>query len=294
MNQGGSKNGIGRRGAAYEREVVGISRVIIPPNQDRDEYLQHCYQCGTISMIARTNMDVVHDVAVDMDVMEKLNFPTDEKQLGSTVIWVNIPIYNRPVVVGILHNSDQMGTHIEENEFSFSRWNEQGQVSISGKARGSQIDIIAQSNSDTGGRLSINVSNVAGSAKLDVTVNGDFFMVANNGAFKFRDSLTLEITDGAADTKPTFLTVDKDKVEMRIQQTDAGFQFDKDTFQIGNGAEAVPLGETLESFLHTLIDTIAGSTTATSLGPQPLVNAAQILALKEKTAAFLSKYFKTQ
>lgn len=294
MNQGGDKNGISRRGLAYERGPVGISRVIIPVNQDREEYIQHCYQCGTVSTLSRNNLDIVHDVRVDINVMRSISFPDNSEKLGSTVVWVNLPIYNKPVVVGILHNSDEMGTQIEENEFSFSKWIEGGQVSISGKAKGGQIDIVAQSNSSTGGRLSINVSNRGGTAKFDVTINGDFFLTASNGNVKFKDSFNLSITDGKADTKKTFIEASNSQIESRIQEGTSGYKYTEKAFEIGSADEAAPLGESLESFIHSLIDVIASQTVVTSMGPQPLVNAAGITAMKSKTIEWLSTYLKIQ
>ena len=290
-----TNNSIRRRGASqYERDTIGISKVIIPPGMDRALYIEHCYQCGTVSIISRVNMDIIHDVNVDTSCLGRINFPDNSEELGSTVVVVNLPIYNSPVIVGVLNASDEMPEVLEEGEFSFSKFNESGQVSISGKARGGQIDIIAQSNSDSGGRMRVNVSNKSGTAVLDVVVNGAIMVKGTSIETKARDFHNISVTDGKEGTKRTFLDIDKDTVETRIQEGTSGHKFTEEGYEIGEATEAATLGDSLKDFTDALIDVIASQTVATSMGPQPLVNAAGITQMKQQTINFLSTYLKIE
>lgn len=287
-------NPVSRRGPVYEREPAGISRVIIPPGVDRERYIKHCYQCSTISMISRTNLDIVHDVQVDCNTLQQINFPNTTEELGSTVIWVNLPIYNTPVVVGVLYNSDQMGTQLKENEFNFTKFTPEGEVSISGKCSGSRVDVVAKSLTEKGGHLSINVSNKDSSSVLDVVVNGNFYLKSINSELSSRDSFSIEVQEGLPDSKPTYVRLDRDSIESRVKDSSSGYRVEEDKFTIGKGKEFAVLAHPLEEFLHSFIDTVATQTVATALGPQPLMNAAGISSLKSQTSTFISKYLKVE
>jgi len=288
------RNPVGRSGAAYERESVGIGRVILPPNTDRDIYIKNCYQCSTVSMISRVNLDVIHDVTVDTSVLERIVFPDTSEKLGSSVVWINLPIYNSPVIVALINNSDDMVDSLEENEFSFSRWDRDGQVSISGLARDGSIYITSQSNTNKGGRLKINVSNKNRTGILDVTVNGDFYLESKTAELKLQESFSVEVNSGIKEEKTTSLIVENDSIEGIVSESTSGFRVEESEFTIGKGNTRAVMGDEKEKFIHSLIDVIAGQTVATSLGPQPLVNAAGILKMKTETSKWLSSYLKIE
>ena len=275
------------------RQFCGVGRVIIPPKQDRTLYIEHCYQTSTISIVGRENLDIVHDVDIDPDILQRIVFPNDSTLLGSTIVWINIPVFNRPIVISLLNNKDEM-THLEEDYFSFIRDGADGTVSITGKAKGSQIDISAHSTTGKGGSIRINVGNYNNTGKLEVVVKGNLLTKGITSQTLLRDSYSLEINNGKKGTKSTFHKLDSKTIESRVQGGTSGYKVEEKVFEIGDASEKAVLANALDTFMSNLIDVIASQTVVTSLGTQPLVNAAGITAMKAQTKKWISTYLKIQ
>ena len=71
------------------------------------------------------------------------------------------------------------------------------------------------------------------------------------------------------------------------------FTIKTDSFNVGEATEPMTLADSLASLLSDLIDEIASSTTSTMLGAQPLLNAIQISAFKDRLDEIKSKTSKT-
>jgi hypothetical protein len=71
------------------------------------------------------------------------------------------------------------------------------------------------------------------------------------------------------------------------------FTIKTDSFNVGEATEPITLADSLANLLSDLIDEIASSTTSTMLGAQPLLNAVQILAFKNRLDEIKSKTSKT-
>jgi len=281
------------RKKGIEREYCGISTVIIPPNSDRAKHLKHCYQTATISMLGKENMDVVHDVDIDPSLLQRLKFPEDDESLGSYVVWVNIPILNRPIVVAILDGKDEM-SQIEEGEFKFMQDGEDGTVTIQGLARGAQINISANSSNGKGGSMRINVGNTNGEGTLDISVSGALLIDSITSRQVATVSHEIVVNSGKEGVGSTFINMTSDEIDSRIKEGTSGYSFTQEGFEIGNGTEKAVLANALKTFMESLIDVIASQTTVTSLGPQPLVNAAGISAMKAQVSTWISEYLKIQ
>jgi hypothetical protein len=71
------------------------------------------------------------------------------------------------------------------------------------------------------------------------------------------------------------------------------FTIKTDSFNVGEATEPITLADSLANLLSDLIDEIASSTTSTMLGAQPLLNAIQISAFKNRLDEIKSKTSKT-
>lgn len=282
-----------QRKRGFERNYCGISRVIIPPKLDRAIYIKHCYQTTSLSIIARENMDVVHDVDIDPSLLQTINFPDNEDLLGSSVVWVNIPIFNRPIIVAVLNNKGEM-SQLEEGEFNFLREGEDGTVLIQGLARGAQINISATSPSGTGGAMRINVGNSNGTGTLEVTVSGELLINSITSKQIATESHEFEVNSGEDGELSTFIKITDSEIESRVKEGTSGHKFTEAEYEVGDASESAVLANALKTFMDSLIDVIASQTTVTSLGPQPLVNAAGISAMKAQASTWISTYLKIQ
>lgn len=276
-----------------KRDVVGIGRVIIPANMDREDYIKQCYQTSTVSMVARENLDFAHNVEVDKTAIQNISFPVQKEEMGSTVVWVNLPFYDRPVIIAVLNTINEM-TSIVEGGFSLRKDGEDGSVAIEGNSNTASITINALSTTNFGGKMKISVGNFDKTGELDVTCNGSFILSSISTDIISQDYHKVVVYDGEEDSTETFYKITNEEIEARINETTSGYKFDEESFEIGDASSTAVVAEGLETFINDFIDQVAQSTVTTSLGTQPLLNATQITALKQNTSDFFSEYLKLQ
>lgn len=287
-----------KRKRFFERETVGIGRVILPAKQDREKFLTHCYQTCTISYISRENGgDIVHDVDIDPNILQDIEFPEDSDKLGSTVVWLNIPIFNRPIIVAKLNNKDDM-SQFDEGQFRIFRSFNGTSVGVIGRAKSGQLSINIHSDKkgefQKNGKMKINVSNIDGTAELDITVFGDISIGAKNIKQTYSESYEIQVTDNKVGTKSTNLKITNKSIESRVEESTSGYKYTKDDFILGDGSSTMPIAEEIEKLFHNILDELAKSQVTTAIGPSPLLNIAQLQALKKNTTKIFSKYLKIQ
>jgi hypothetical protein len=287
-----------KRKRFFERETVGIGRIIIPAKQDREVFLTHCYQTTTVSFISRENGgDIVHDVDIDPEVLSRIEFPENSDRLGSTVVWVNIPVFNRPMIVALLNNKDSMSL-LDEGQFNFLRSYKGTTVSISGRARSGNLTInvsSSQNGSDLrNGKMNIYVSNKDNTAQLDVKINGSLILDAIKGEQTFTESHEVVVSDFTVGSKKTNFKIENEQIESRIKEGTSGYKYDEESFELGDASKTAAFAEELESMFHGILDELAKTQVTTAIGPSPLLNVAQLQALKKDTTKFFSKYLKIQ
>ena len=104
-------NILGTKGIIGENLSSGVGFVIIPPGVDIEIYKEDCFASNTVS-ITGFDFGHIHNVPVDKEVMQTLEFPKRIGEMGSPVVFVNIPKHNVPVVVACLKNEkDVFKTH---------------------------------------------------------------------------------------------------------------------------------------------------------------------------------------
>jgi hypothetical protein len=283
-----------KRKTGFERKSAGIARVILPSGVDRDVYVKKCYDNSTLSILSRDSMDVNHKVEVDRSVLKEIRFPKNYKRLGSTVVWVKIPFHDKPIIVGILNSNNEL-TQMEENSFSFRKTGDKGTVYIEGTTTNkARIDMSVYSPTGDGGEMSIKIGNSSRTGEFNVVINGSFRIEGVKSSQSWSESYELVLWDGNEDNPKTIETRTNEEIESRIKETTSGHKYNEEEYVIGDGESTAVMAEALEAFQHSVLDELGKSTVTTSIGTQPLLNAAQIIALKQKTTDFFSKYLKIQ
>ena len=82
--------------------MSGIAYVIIPPNCDAAEYVERCYRNNTLSIAGGLETTAMHHVKVIHGVLDKIKFPNNRSEFGSSVFWVRESILNKPLIIGVL------------------------------------------------------------------------------------------------------------------------------------------------------------------------------------------------
>lgn len=94
-------NILGVNGIPAEGAAIGVGFVTIPPGIDIGQYKEDCFASNTIS-IAGFDFGHMHQIPVDEDVMQNIEFPNEVGGMGTTVLFVTIPKHGLPVVIASL------------------------------------------------------------------------------------------------------------------------------------------------------------------------------------------------
>jgi len=121
------------------RPVVGIAQIAIPGKVDRDAFVADCSNLEQV-FILTADGEFIHDVFISKDLMNWIEFPEDDRGLGSTVVYVNYAEHNKPIIVAVLSSQSDRG-FIGEGQFSMFRSFGNNSVGITGDAKSGSIGI---------------------------------------------------------------------------------------------------------------------------------------------------------
>ncbi|SHL14906.1 hypothetical protein SAMN05444266_102215 [Chitinophaga jiangningensis] len=269
---------LGRTPLLDLKYTVGIAYVAIPADVDRETYIRDCYRNYTISVWGDDG-SFMNRLPVSPEVMNHLEFPAAIDQLGSPVVYVTEESQSLPIIIARFPVADQMGD-AHEWAIKWSRSFEDAHVVIEGSPKNKNLSMSVDGGTVGGAMLWQVTGQQPG--QLAMAVNGDISCNASEGvSFKqqgmFR-STTVDRTAEEGDDSKTVV----------FEQYPGQNSFKGEKFIINNGEEPLVLGNKLKSFLSDLIDEISKTTVTTAIGQQPLLNATQIAAFKNKTDEFLS------
>lgn len=290
------------------RPTMGVGYVIIPSNVEREEFVDVCYKTNTLSILTEGSM-VFHNVLVDVDAMQSVEFPEEESPYGTPVIWASLNT-GQVFVVGVLIKKGQISKSQDEKSMRIIRADEKGSVSMNFDGVRHQIDLNVNS-IDGASRLNIVATDPKGESLIDFKVGGNFqLFVSNTISFYTNKKFEIVIFDEEVKEERTkFLYVFQEgftyedefgnkllinKDFMRIQHNSGKtFEINESAISLGSetsSAEKAVLGDTLKSILDELFDEIAKLTVNTPLGPSTVpINIAAFQQIKAKLETILSK-----
>lgn len=237
---------------------VGVGYVIIPNNEDREEYIRRVYKTGLLFILLEDG-GVVGNVPVSKSEINNIDFPQKESEIGSTVVWINKPHNNQPIIIGVLNKENEM-FDIDEKEFFY------GKEGVGFKGS-SKTKIIYINSSETQIKASKSILNKS----KDIKLEGSSKVGIITG-----EEVNIEIFDEKEKKVITFIKVKKKEGVSIVDE----FGNEINTLQMG--LELKNKKNSLKKIMDAIIDELAKSTTATAIGTQPLLNAMQITALKLK------------
>lgn len=274
--QGVSRNGISRK-----IHNVGIGYIMIPSNVVVEDYIENCYIRERVCLYIEQSGGMVKDCYISQQALRDIYFPESEDKLGSAVVYVADSFNQKPIVVATLSKEDETQL-LSEERFKIEKNYENNSVRIEGDAEKGILNIYVDDRNDygtinikvkgkDGGVLNIDTSdtvNINGDNDVNVTTTGEVNLKA--------------IDSVSGDTK----------CSVNINTSDVTIKPENE-LKIGEFTEPVALADTLADILDELIQQISSATTATMLGPQPLINAAAIAAIANKLDTIKSKTTKT-
>ncbi|NIG54743.1 hypothetical protein [Chitinophaga sp. Cy-1792] len=269
---------LGRTPLSDLKYAIGIAYVAIPTDIDRELYIQDCFRNHTISVWGDDG-SFMNRLPVSPEVMNHLEFPATVDKLGSPVVYVTEESQSQPLVIARFLASEQMGDNTEW-DMKWSRTLEDAYVDIHGSPKNRNL-VLSVNGGEAEGTMMLLV-NGKQNGQLSTMVKGSMVCSTSEevsfrqqGAFR---STTVDRTAESGD----------DSKAAVFEQYPGQNIFKGEKFIINSGEEPLVLGNKLKSFLSDLIDELSKTTVATAIGQQPLLNATQIAAFKNKTDDFLS------
>lgn len=283
-------------GIERERYPVGIAYVCIPSNIKREDYITGCIRSGKLGLFFDTG-DFVWDVPVDTDKLERVIFPEKYGDLGSMVVWVNVPKHNVPIVIGIISKDDDFHSY-EYGQTTLEKDSSAGSASVVVDEKG-QILITAKSfDPESAPRIITRLGSFDIPGDFQTTIFGvkADYVIGSVYQSATKD-FTWVVQDQAIDELQSSITFKKgegytylDEFENLLKMEDQKMTLDSPEILHGaNATESAVKGDTLESLLEQLIDAINLISVTTAVGPSgPPINAAQFIAIKNQLATFKS------
>jgi hypothetical protein len=239
---------------------VGIAKVCIPFNVNREDYIKNCYHHNTVSLLMPSGT-MASDCIVDKKTIQEIKFPDTYKKLGSRVVFVTERDFQSPIVIAVIDSLVDRDS-MSEGSFHVSRRLNKGMIDIVGTGDG-QLYINLNSETPV---LKINVT--GGEGLIDVKCNGAV-NVESTGSININSSSDVRINK--LDEKGT------KSIYLKIDETGLKYQDDNNTFFINKeegkiihdeGSEALLLGDTTQTEIEKLKNYVDTMKTAldTALG----------------------------
>lgn len=318
------------RGEQRGYGTAGIGYIVVPNNEDRDEYVKHCYRNHTVDIIPGMNYSKTFNIPITIEALERVSFPERTEDLGSTIVWVREDFQNRPVVIGVIKDGSE-ASQMSSNQRQIIQEYGNQIAQIFFDAKRSLINVHAVGNA--GIPAVVNIKST-GSTEDEVNIesNGYFNsnsrvekhsiteryeLVLNNGkkdiykleindrklniVDQWGNSIVLtELSNEITDSFGRTIILDKDNAhykdsfENEIILNKDNVQVLCKKFNVGQGKEQMVLGNTLKSLMERLIGAIQSIKVPTPNGisGNP-INTAQFSAIKSELDSILSKLSNT-
>lgn len=266
---------IGTQIAQGEKWPVGVGYVTIPTDIDREQFIAHCYQTNSLCIVTEDG-GFHKNIPTDTWSFNFIDFPDKPGKNGSLVIYVQEPVHKELIIVATI-NSDQEIIDLREGQFKLrKKWNNNF-VEISGSGKDGNLSLIVDAEDNA--NLLLHVNNRNNNAKLQMEVSGNIILEALNQIEVIsKQNVILAVQNANDQTQQSTVKLSSDSIKNYT-----------DNFVINEGTEPIGLGNQIKLIFDNLFDELGRSTTTTSIGQMPLLNAQQLAAMKQNTANILSQ-----
>lgn len=292
---------LGIKGIPSENLPCGVGFVIIPNNVDIKTYKEDVYRSGRISIYGGYGHSNFYNVLIDREVLQRVKFPEKTGEMGSPVVWINIPKHNEPIVIACLKYDEDFHSTSEFRSRT-TRVNDGNLVDfdLDGKKGKATLNIVGNAKSD--GELEINISSLNHKGKFKLIVDGRILEKTSDSTIRISEKQMISaVTDKKGITKAKFelnseseYRLDyEDEFENKIRSTEDKLNIRADKskkIDFGDGSEPLVLAKTLKSILDEYDDALAKMTVPTAFGPSGTrINDSEFRAVRAKFEEFFSK-----
>lgn len=253
----------------------GFGYVILPKDIDRNQFIQYCFNTGTVLLVSNDGEQFV-DTKISKNLLNYLEFPEDNEGLGSMVVFSRMPHNKLPIITGLISKGDELPDW-KEHQFKLDKkYKDQG-VGISGDAskgilnisviNGRELNIFIIGDDDA--KINIKGSNLnIISDKIEATIQKSFAIKVKKIGENKETNISYVLGTGL---------VYEDEFQNTIKTKIDGIEIQSEKYNIKNKNDY-----SIKSLLNDIISEISLITTQTVLGQMPVLNKIQIEQLKLK------------
>lgn len=261
---------------------IGSGYVTIPSDISRNKFIIDCYSTSSI-MVRGEYGDMYKRVSIDKTSLKEVDFPLKSGELGSAVVWLQMPKHNTPVVIAVFDKKGERNSVIEEGQYRVNKTSDSGNVDIDLRSSSPYISLSVLSKVSGKGKISLKVINPDETALIDLFVKGVFKLIATKQiqltsskefifdvvdskgvqkgliSYKLGTGFTFVDEFGNKFTTVSTGVLIEDKNGNKINSNSSGIDlFPKSGGKVNTGGSSEPmiLGDTLNANLNTLIDSL--------------------------------------
>ena len=252
----------------------GIGYITIPIDEtiDRQQFINDCYRTHKVTILGGYNAGIFYDVAIDKNVIKEIKFPEHAGDKGSAVVWINIPIFEKIVIIAILKDEDDYDYN-EENSLIIHRESENNSITSQILSQTGQVNFsMTSQNNDNS--VDVNIVNNLNTSKLNVYVKGGVNIHASEKINIQTDKeLILNVKNSKSEDKVIIKYLAEsgfsyiDEFNNEINCKDKLVEVKSEQINHNKGSEPMVLGNTLVDILSDLIDEINNIVVPTNVGP---------------------------
>lgn len=276
---------------------AGVGFVIIPDNLDIDEYKEDVYQSGRISIFGGYGHSNFYNILIDKDSIQKIEFPEKAGEMGSPVVWINLPKHNEPIIIACL-KYDEDYYSLSENRKRLTAKHKNQVIDLDLDAKNNRITLSAKGD-DEPIVFNVKLTDKNSEAIFKLNIDGQVLWNALKRFAIISKRIELGTTDGEGVVKSKLILSSDEKDDQLYYEDFNGNKviFNKDhmafkhpeKIDFGEGKEKMVLGETLKKIMERYDDALAKLTVPTAFGPSGTrLNEAEFKKVRKDFKDFLS------
>lgn len=192
----------------------GVGYVVLSREYDRKTYIENCYRNNTITLITDKS-ELIRNCLVLKSAWQEIQFPNSYKERGSCLVWINVPILNKCIIIGVLNKKDDFNNFSNNQSLSEKR-TEQSAASVLTDGDNGSVKILSDSLGEEGG-VFVNILNSDVLGMFKVYVQGTANIQAENSVqIKAKSLLQLWVGDENEENRGNL-------IELNAEQ---GFKFE--------------------------------------------------------------------
>lgn len=199
------------------RLPIGVGFIVLNTSEERSDYVENCYRTNTVSIVTIQG-DIIRNCIVPKDLWNNIVFPEDNNSKGSLAAWMNVPLTESVILLGVLETKFEY-TKKGEQEFIYERKTKDASFHISGDGKKGLYNLFVEGNGSDNSQINISALNTAIQALLNIYVQGNFAVETDDSiSFKTLNKFYINVKDESDSKKNTEIYYEQDKGFFYIDQ----------------------------------------------------------------------------